>query len=110
MKTRNIYFLTFFHKKRNIKVTFEDINKINVHNAGTIQDKLSGIVSKPYTNLVLDVKNIAFIDTAGFNMLNDIAKIGYEHDSSVEFKNVGPEVSELIELVKKYYQFTIKYI
>ncbi len=110
MKTRNIYFLTFFQKKRSIKVTFDDINKINVHNAGTIQDKLSGIVSKPYTNLVLDVKNIAFIDTAGFNMLNDVAKIGYKHDSSVEFKNVGAEVSELIELVKKHYQFTIKYI
>ena len=77
-------------------------------NADAIQDKLSGIVSKPYTNLVLDIKNIAFIDTAGFNMLNNIAKIGNEHDSSVEFKNVSQEVFELIELVKKHYQFTIK--
>ena len=108
MKARNIYFLTFFHKKRNVKVSFSDINKINVKNADTIQDKLSGIVSKPYTNLVLDIKNIAFIDTAGFNMLNNIAKIGNEHDSSVEFKNVSQEVSELIELVKKHYLFTIK--
>ena len=110
MKTRNIYFLTFFHKKRNVKVIFSDINKINVNNASTIQDKLSGIVSKPYTNLVLDIKNIGFIDTAGFNMLNDVAKIGNDHDSSVEFKNVSREVSELIELVKKHYQFTIKNI
>ena len=59
---------------------------------------------------MLDVKNISFIDTAGFNMLNDVARIGNEHDSSVEFKNVGPDVSELIELVKKHYQFTIKNI
>ena len=110
MKTRNIYFLTFFHKKRNVKITFSDIDKINVKNAGTIQDKLTGIVSKPNTNLVLDIKNIAFIDTAGFNMLNDIAKIGDVHDSSVEFKNVSGEVSELIELVKKHYHFSLKNI
>ncbi len=106
----NVYFLTFFQKKRTITFSFDDINKINVHNAGIIQNKLSGIISKPFTNLVLDVKNIGFIDTAGFNMLNNVAKIGNDHDSFVEFKNVGPEVSELIDLVKKHYQFNIKNI
>jgi len=102
MKRGSINFLIVRQKRRNVYVSFEKIQKLNLFISGDIKLNLYNIIKVPRTNLILNLDNIRFIDSAGFKMLHFIARVSRIYGSCFNLTNVSDELMELIELYRKF--------
>ena len=110
MKPGNINFLIVRHSKRRVNVSFENSRKLNVLNKEEIRRYLIDIISKPDTNLELDLEKVEFIDSSIFETLNLVSRIGRLYGSYITLINVNKDLMELIDLVKQFSVFDIKHI
>lgn len=78
----------------------KDVNRFNLLISDSVKDILEKFISHPKSSLVLDLEGIKFIDSTGFAALLSILEAARENNCSFQFKNVDPEVMELLELVK----------
>jgi anti-anti-sigma factor len=102
MKRGSINFLIVKQRRRNVWVSFENTEKLNLFISGDIKLNLYNIIKVPRTNLILNLDNIRFIDSTGFKMLNFIARVSRIYGSSFNLSNVNDELMELIELYGKF--------
>jgi anti-anti-sigma factor len=102
MKRGSINFLIVKQKRRNVYVSFDNIQKLNLFISGDIKLNLYNIIKVPRTNLILNLDNIRFIDSTGFKMLNFIARVSRNYSSSFNLANVSDELMELIELYRRF--------
>jgi len=102
MKRGSINFLIVKHKRRNVYVSFQNIEKLNLFISGDIKLNLYNIIKVPRTSLILNLDNIRFIDSSGFKMLNFIARVSRIYGSCFNLTNVSDELMELIELYRKF--------
>lgn len=97
-----------------IVVSLVNQKRLNIVIAKKVQKYLTKIVTYPNQKLVLNLENISFIDSEGFEMLTSILKLAENTNNTFELCNVSDEVRELFELkdltdnfnVVDSYQFT----
>jgi anti-anti-sigma factor len=109
MKELTLEYLNVKKQYRNYYVSFNQLDKINFLIIEDIKNKLFEIIRNPRSHLVLDLSNIKFIDSAGFAALDLLTRISKIFGSSVTLIKVGSEVSELIELTRKFNDYHIDY-
>jgi anti-anti-sigma regulatory factor len=102
MKRGSINFLTVKHNRRNVNVSFDHIDKLNLLISEDVKVSLFNIIKIPRTNLFLNLDNIKFIDSTGFKMLNFIARVSRIYGSCLNLTNISDEIMELINLYKKF--------
>lgn len=102
MKRGSINFLIVKQNRRNVYVSFEHIDKLNLLISEDIKVDLFNIIKVPRTNLILSLNSIKFIDSTGFKMLNFIARVSRIYGSCFNLTNVSDEIMELINLYKKF--------
>lgn len=110
METYIINQITKDKKGTTIEVSLGDMGKLSVTNINRINFDLIDMASKPKTKVIINLNGIKFIDSTGFNCLNQLSNMAQERQSSIELTGVEPEVLELIHLVKRHNQFNIKTI
>ena len=93
-----------------VAVRFVSKDKSTALKMDNIRKQLIKIISKRGTNLVLDLEGIRFIDSAGFDTLNLIHRLGKKYQSTLTLTGVEIEVLEMIDLLKKYHVFHIQQI
>lgn len=93
-----------------ISVTISNTQKINVLNSELIKKSLLKLVKIPGIRLAIDLSEINFIDSSGFDVLNFLALTAFKNKSSLELCEVNSSVIELIDLVRKYQKFQIRKI
>lgn len=107
MKAGNINFIIVTGKKREVNISFDNIDKINCLVIDEIKNGLLDIIRTPRTHVLLNMSKIRFIDSAGFQALNQLENIGRNYGSSLSIVNPHKELVEIIELEKLHNIFKI---
>jgi anti-anti-sigma factor len=90
--------------KNNLIISFNQMNKLNILNCDIIREELFKVLDrKEDQQLTVDLGNITFIDSSGFNLMIDIYRHATRHGKNIHFTNLSEEVSELVQLMKLQY-------
>jgi ABC-type transporter Mla MlaB component len=109
MKELTLEYLTVKKQYRNYRISFNQLDKINILIIEDIKRKLFEIIRNPRSHLFLDLSNIKFIDSSGFAAIDLLTRVSKIFGSSVTLIKVGIEVKELIELTRKFNGYDISY-
>ena len=82
------------------RVELFQVNKLNTLFSGLVKQQLQELVEESGTSVIFDLEGIKFIDTAGFEVLQEITSRAIHHGSSFKLCNVTDEVKELIILLE----------
>lgn len=98
------------YNNRRVKISFANSENLEIIKKEVVRRYLLNMVSRPGKTLEIDLSEVKFIDSEGFDILNLLARIAKKYGSRILLSCVGKELSELINLVKKYSVFYIKEI
>ena len=76
------------------------VNRLNTLFSGLVKQQLQELVEESGTSVVFDLEGIRFIDTAGFEVLQDITEWASQHGNEFKLCNVTDDVKELIILLE----------
>ena len=88
------------------RVELFQVNRLNTLFSGLVKQQLQELVEEPGTNVVFDLEGIRFIDTAGFEVLEEITAHANRYGSEFKLCNVSDDVKELIMLLQLEGQLT----
>ncbi|MDA3780886.1 MAG: STAS domain-containing protein [Bacteroidales bacterium] len=77
------------------------IKKINIINTKEIEVMLTDIMDITESNLILDLSNVIFIDSSGFDMLDKIKLKSYVLDVEIKYINISTELEDLINFINR---------
>lgn len=75
------------------------IGELDHHTAEEIRNKIDNEISlvKP-NHLILDFKNITFMDSSGIGLVMGRYRLMQNHKGTVEIRNVTPQTKKIMEL------------
>ncbi len=74
--------------------------KMFIDNADLIREDLEATIrSEPLRNVVIDMRDVAYLDSAGAAILTDIYQISRESDNEVKLANVPENIRDFLEFV-----------
>ena len=76
------------------------VNRLNTLFSGLVKQQLQELVEEPGSSVVFNLKGIRFIDTAGFEVLQEIAERAEQYGSQFKLCNISDEVRELMLLME----------
>lgn len=88
------------------RVELFQVNRLNTLFSGLVKKQLQELLEEPGTLVVFNLEGIRFIDTAGFEVLQDINEWASQHGSQFKLCNITEDVKELISLVELEGRFT----
>ena len=75
------------------------IGELDHHPAEEIRNKIDRAIScKKPNHLILDFKNISFMDSSGIGLVMGRFRLMQNHHGSVEIRNVTPQTKKIMEL------------
>ncbi|MDX9695653.1 MAG: STAS domain-containing protein [Bacteroidales bacterium] len=81
-------------------VSFNNIPKISIINSKEIESQLIDLAQKEGVGLILNLSEVKFIDSAGFESLLNIYRSAKMNNNSFRLMNVSDEAFELLKLVE----------
>jgi anti-anti-sigma factor len=108
METININHINKEKRETFVEVSLDSINRLTVLNTSVIKASLLKLVSNKNTKVFLSLRGLTFIDSTGFDCLNQISRVARQYRSNVILIEVEPELMELINLVRQYSIFDIQ--
>lgn len=91
-----------------IKVyTFEESNKLNAVISEDVKREVGSGFENPDSKVILDLGNIAFVDSTGFGALLSVMKKARSNSGTFRICNIAPEVMTLFKLLQLHNVFDI---
>lgn len=81
-------------------VSFPNVPKLNIINSREIESQLIDLTKKEGASLVLNLSEIKFIDSSGFESLLNIYRSAKINNASFKLMNVSSEAYELLKIVE----------
>lgn len=81
-------------------VSFQNVPKLNIINSKDIESQLIDLTRKEGSGLVLNLSEVKFIDSSGFESLLNIYRSAKLNNTSFKLRNVSNEAFELLKLVE----------
>ncbi len=81
-------------------VSLFQVSKLNTLFSELIQEQLINLVNVPGRKVIFNLKDVRFIDSAGFRTLTKVSEIARSAGSELLFCNISREVQELIDLTE----------
>lgn len=81
-------------------VSFYNVKRFNSVISGLVEYHLKKFLDTPNCSLVMNMKGIEFIDSAGFDTLLSVLDTADANNNSFKFSNVSRDVMELFELLE----------
>lgn len=88
-------------------VILNNINKINIINSSLIENQLLQMTKESETTLFLDLSDVNFIDSKGFNTILKVKRTAFLNNVNFIICNVNEEVLELFDLLGLNNEFEI---
>ena len=88
------------------RVELFQVNRLNTLFSELVKKQLQDLVEEPGASVVFNLEGIRFIDTAGFEVLQDITDRAKRSGSQFQLCNVSDDVKELIILLELDGRFT----
>ena len=82
------------------KVELFQVNRLNTLFSELVKQQLQELLVEPGTSVVFNLEDIRFIDTSGFEVLQEITQWAQQHGSQFKLCNVTDDVKELIVLLE----------
>ncbi len=75
------------------------IGEIDHHSTAVIRDKIDNVISfKKPKHLILDFKNVTFMDSSGIGLVMGRFRLMQNFKGSVEVRGISPQTKKLMEL------------
>lgn len=87
--------------------SFEDNNKLNALISEQVKNEIGKHFDKPGAKLVIDMGNIAFIDSSGFSALISILRKAKNNSGEVHLCNITADMMKLFRLLQLHNVFHI---
>ena len=81
-------------------VSFNNVSKLNIINSLEIENQLLNLTYKQGNSLILNLSEIKFIDSSGFESLLKVYRSAKMNNTSLKLSNVSSEAIELLKLVE----------
>ena len=85
--------------QNNYFLSFDNIRKFNINNARQVECELMEYIDKPSANVVLNMDEIAFIDSSAFETLLNVLRKAKINNTAFQLGSVSDEAMELIKLM-----------
>jgi len=96
-----------FEKRDNVDVVSFTVNKINALIADDIRDKIIKLFESPGAKVVIDLKDVEYIDSSGFGCFLSALKASRNNYGVLKFANAEPPVKALFETLHLHTIFEI---
>ena len=73
------------------------VNKINILNTKQLEDTIIELMNDK-KDLIIDLSNVTFIDSTGFQLLHKIKIESLLNNINVDYININPELQDLFNL------------
>jgi anti-anti-sigma factor len=83
------------------------VNRLNTLFSELVRQQLQELIREPGSEVIFNLEGIRFIDSSGFDVLQEIAAQAREAGSAFKLCNVSDEVKELILLLELETKFHI---
>ncbi len=83
------------------------VNELNIDNVKYIQEKISSTALEHNKNILINMENVNFIDSAGISMLVRLIQRYSSKKRKIAFNNITSEVRNTIKMVNLHRFFKI---
>ena len=89
------------------RVELFQVNRLNTLFSELVRQQLRELVREPESEVIFNLEGIRFIDSSGFDVLQEMATLAPEVGSAFKLCNVSDDVKELIVLLELEGKFHI---
>jgi len=90
-----------------IVVNFKGTDRFNAHITEPVKESLLSHYNKPEIKLILDLRDIKFIDSSGFSVLLSAMKAANNQNGQFKICNVASDVKELFQVLQLHNVFEL---
>lgn len=90
-----------------IIVNFKGTDRFNANITEPVKESILGYYKKPETKLILDLKEIKFIDSSGFSVLLSAMKAANNQNGQFKICNIASDVKELFQVLQLHTVFEL---
>lgn len=94
-------------KENKFVVSFFKVKRLNTVISKVIEKQLTQLLNENGAELLLNLEEIKFIDTSGFNTLHKLNDVAKKHNSRLLLTNMTTEVKELFRLLEIENNFAV---
>jgi len=94
-------------KKKDVTILYVKEERLDAHNSGDLKVELAGHFEGNEKNIVVDLKDVRFIDSSGLGALVSGFKNAISHQGSLKLSSLQPQVKSMFELTRLHRVFEI---
>ena len=97
----------YSEKKKDVTVLFVREERLDAHNSGDLKAELAGLFEGKEKNILVDLKEVRFIDSSGLGALVSGFKNAISHQGNLKLSGLQPQVKSMFELTRLHRVFEI---
>jgi len=94
-------------KKNDIMVINVKEERLDAHNSGDLKSEMQKLFVEGNKNILVDLKDVRFIDSSGLGALVSGFKNAISHQGSLKLSSLQPQVKSMFELTRLHRVFEI---
>ncbi len=94
-------------EKNEIVIIFVKEERLDAHNSGELKLEMQGLYDGGKKNLLVDLKDVRFIDSSGLGALVSGFKNAISHQGNLKLSTLQPQVKSMFELTRLHRVFEI---
>jgi anti-sigma B factor antagonist len=96
-----------FMKKNNVSIISIREERVDAHNSDALKDKLKSIFEAGGKNILVDLRDVRFIDSSGLGALVSGYKNAISHQGTLKLAGLQTQVQSMFELTRLHRVFDI---
>ena len=97
----------YSEKKKDVTILFVREERLDAHNSGDLKVELAGLFDGKEKNILVDLRDVRFIDSSGLGALVSGFKNAISHQGSLKLSSLQPQVKSMFELTRLHRVFEI---
>ena len=94
-------------KKSSAMIIFVKEERQDAHNSGDLKSEMQKLFEEGNKNILVDLKDVRFIDSSGLGALVSGFKNAISHQGSLKLSGLQPQVKSMFELTRLHRVFEI---
>jgi anti-sigma B factor antagonist len=96
-----------FKEKNNVAIISVREERVDAHNSDELKDKLKNLFETGSKNILVDLRDVRFIDSSGLGALVSGYKNAITHQGTLKLSTLQPQVKSMFELTRLHRVFDI---
>lgn len=104
---RELHMNLKIEEQSDIVIIFVKEERLDAHNSGELKSEMQGLFEKGKKNVLVDLKEVRFIDSSGLGALVSGFKNAISHQGSLKLATLQSQVKSMFELTRLHRVFEI---